>query len=93
MGAILQLSFLFFTLVIIQHGEALYNVTVDDQDASISYFPQGSWNQTDRGILDAGGQHMLTNDPNAYATFTFKGSKINHIMILVFLYLSIIINY
>jgi hypothetical protein len=74
--AILQLSFFFFTLVVIQQGEALYNVTVDDQDPSISYFPQGSWYETDHGTLDAGGQHMLTSDPEAYATFTFKGSKV-----------------
>ncbi|KIM38712.1 hypothetical protein M413DRAFT_420070 [Hebeloma cylindrosporum] len=76
MRAILQLSFLRFTFLVIQHGDALHNVTVDDQDASISYFPQGSWYETDRGTLDAGGQHMLTSDPDAYATFTFKGVSI-----------------
>ena len=90
MGAILRLSFFFFTLVIIQGVEALYNVTVDDQDPFISYFPLGSWNETDPGTLDAGSQHMLTNDPDAYATFTFKCSKVN--VILTFSCLLIIIG-
>lgn len=62
-------------------------MTIDDQDPSISYFPQGSWYETGRGTLDAGGQHMLTSDPDAFATFTFKGSKDSHI--LAFLYVFI----
>ena len=68
----------FFTFVILHRANTLYNVTIDDQDPSISYFPQGSWYETDRGTLDAGGQHMVTSDSYAYATFMFKGPKDSH---------------
>ena len=53
---------------------AVYNVTVDDNDGSITYDPPSSWNETEIDELDSGGQHMVTSDTSATATFTFTGA-------------------
>ena len=51
----------------------MHNVTVDDNDASITYQPPGSWVLSVFDSLDAGGQHHVTSDPDATASFTFTG--------------------
>ena len=53
--------------------DAQKNVYLDDQDPRIVYTPPEAWNQTDRSRLDYGGSHMLTDNPEATATFKFKG--------------------
>jgi hypothetical protein len=50
------------------------NVTVDDNDVSITYIPLSSWNETDFDNLNFGGRHMVTSDTSATATFTFTGT-------------------
>ncbi|KAF8967536.1 hypothetical protein BDZ97DRAFT_1916822 [Flammula alnicola] len=57
--------------------KADFNVTVDDGDtALIIYEPPGSWQQTAFDALDSGGQHTVTSDEAATATFTFTGVAI-----------------
>ncbi|KAF8192121.1 hypothetical protein BJ912DRAFT_1058064 [Pholiota molesta] len=46
-------------------------ITVDDQDPSIIYAPTlSSWGIIDGPGVDAGGTHMMSNDPNATAMLT-----------------------
>ncbi|KAF8967542.1 hypothetical protein BDZ97DRAFT_1755965 [Flammula alnicola] len=52
------------------------NVTFDDRDPSIVYAPAGAWVQSQNDTLDFGGGHMLTQNPNATATFKFTGVAI-----------------
>jgi hypothetical protein len=52
---------------------AMHNVTVDDNDPSITYQPPSSWVVSVFDVLDAGGQHHDTSDPDATASFTFTG--------------------
>ncbi|KDR77606.1 hypothetical protein GALMADRAFT_138688 [Galerina marginata CBS 339.88] len=50
---------------------ALTNITVDDQDPRIQYFPTLSdWEKETDGA-DAGGTHMLASDPGTFAKITF----------------------
>ena len=49
------------------------NVTIDYQDSSITYSPPGAWSQSMPSKLDLGGAHMLTQNPNATASFNFTG--------------------
>ena len=51
------------------------NVSVDDTDPSIRYQPAGAWNVSANSTLDYGGAHMLTQNPNATATFNFTGEQ------------------
>jgi len=51
----------------------IQNISIDDQNPQITYVPLASWTLTALGDFDAGGAHMLTEDPDAYATFTFTG--------------------
>ena len=52
---------------------AAVNVTIDYQDTSITYSPPGAWSQSLPSKLDLGGAHMLTQNPNATASFNFTG--------------------
>lgn len=49
------------------------NVTVDDQESSITYSPASSWLLSAPNSLDFGGAHRLTQDPTATATINFTG--------------------
>lgn len=51
----------------------MHNVTIDDSDPSIIYQPPDSWETSVYDVLDAGGRHHLTSDPDATASFTFTG--------------------
>jgi len=53
--------------------DAQQDVYLDDQDPRIVYAPPEAWNQTDRSLMDYGGAHMLTDNPEATATFKFTG--------------------
>ncbi|KAF8194559.1 hypothetical protein BJ912DRAFT_176288 [Pholiota molesta] len=77
----IRVSFLLllFFLVGVDHARALKNTTVDDQDPAIVYAPAASWariNDSSTVVFDSGGNHMLTSDPAANATFTFTGVAI-----------------
>lgn len=67
-GILLFLLVLFSQLV-----RGMQNISIDDQNPQITYVPLVNWTLTAPGDFDAGGAHMLTEDPNAYATFTFTG--------------------
>ncbi|CAA7269826.1 unnamed protein product [Cyclocybe aegerita] len=54
----------------------LVNVTLDETSLLITYSPQRSWRRLDDAdpggaILNYGGYHMVTEDPEAYANVTF----------------------
>lgn len=51
-----------------------HNVTIDDPNPSIVY--KGNWVLSANNSLNAGGAHILTQDPTATATFTFTGVAI-----------------
>lgn len=54
------------------------NVTVDDNDRSITYIGQ-DWEVSAGSPLDVGGTHHLsTTDPNAHAIVTFTGVFTNY---------------
>ena len=53
---------------------AMRNVTVDDNDPFITYQPPESWVVSVFDVLDAGGTHHVTSDPDATASFSFTGS-------------------
>ncbi|KAF8179237.1 hypothetical protein BJ912DRAFT_1023912 [Pholiota molesta] len=56
------------------HGVcAQSNITIDDTNSSIAYAPAGAWVVSSNSTLDFGGAHMLTQNPNATATFSFTG--------------------
>ena len=64
--------FLLLILSALPLSEALVNITLNDQDPRISYVPPSSW-FLDEGVdSDYEGEHMRTEDPNAYATVTLK---------------------
>lgn len=64
----------------------MQNVTVDDNDPSITYQPTDSWVISVYDVLDAGGTHHVTSDPDATASFTFTGwFSVYNILYLVFL--------
>ena len=52
---------------------AMHNVTVDDNDPSITYQPSDSWLVSVFDVLDAGGSHHVISDPDATALFSFTG--------------------
>jgi len=54
----------------------MHNVTIDDDDPAIIYQPPASWIISVFDVLDAGGQHHVTSDPDATASFTFTGIAI-----------------
>lgn len=54
-------------------GMAQQNITVDDTNPGIVYAPPGAWVLSANSSLDIGGTHMLTQNPNGTATFTFTG--------------------
>jgi hypothetical protein len=61
------------------NARALKNTTVDDQDPAIVYAPAASWariNDSSTVVFDSGGNHMLTSDPAANATFKFTGASL-----------------
>ena len=68
-GILLFLLVLFSQLV-----RGMQNISIDDQNPQITYVPLANWTLTAPGDFDAGGAHMLAEDPNAYATFTFTGT-------------------
>ncbi|TEB32140.1 hypothetical protein FA13DRAFT_1731879 [Coprinellus micaceus] len=57
-------------------AQAQRNVTVDDEDPSIVYQPAEEWFVSANSSLDFGHAHMLTQNPNATATFNFTGVAI-----------------
>ena len=67
---LLCIFYIAFLLVV----NAMHNMTVDDNDPSINYQPPSSWVVSDSDLLDAGGQHHETTDPDATASYTFTGS-------------------
>ena len=69
-----QLLLPLISLFCLRAVHALHNVTVDDDDSSITYSPSTSWNETDFDDLNIGGRHMVTSDTSATATFTFTGT-------------------
>ncbi|KAH9483673.1 hypothetical protein JR316_0003143 [Psilocybe cubensis] len=74
------LSILLFMISSVLPGaHANQNVTVDDQDPSISYSPQGAWGLSANSSLDIGGAHMLTQNPNGTAVFRFTGIAVYYL--------------
>lgn len=67
---------LFLLVLCSQLVRGMQNISIDDQNAQITYVPLANWTLTAPGAFDAGGAHMLTEDSNAYATFTFTGVAI-----------------
>ena len=61
-------------VVVLRLVDGRHNLTIDDQDPSIVYAPTGAWNRTAASTLDYGGSHMLTQNPNATASFNFTGA-------------------
>jgi hypothetical protein len=60
-----------FFLWLVRNVQAMTVITVDDQDPSIIYAPTlSSWGKIDGPGVDAGGTHMMSNDPNATAMLT-----------------------
>lgn len=55
---------------------AAVNVSIYDNDPAIIYSPQGAWSQSPPNALDFSGAHMLTQEPNATASFNFTGIAI-----------------
>lgn len=67
---VLQLfAVLWFTI----SAMAQQNITVDDTNPAIVYAPPGAWLLSANSSLDIGGAHMLTQNPNGTASFTFTG--------------------
>lgn len=60
-------------VVVLRLVDGRHNVTIDDPDPSIVYAPPGAWNRSATNALDYGGSHMLTQIPNATASFNFTG--------------------
>ena len=54
---------------------AATNVTIVYQDPSITYSPSGAWSLSAPSKLDLGGAHMITQNPNATASFNFTGKS------------------
>jgi hypothetical protein len=48
-------------------GQTRRNVTVDSSSPLIHYSPSSSWSEKVANV-DAGGEHMMTQAPNAYAS-------------------------
>jgi hypothetical protein len=69
MVSFLQAVF-FVLLSSVCSAQARRNVTVDSSSPLIRYSPTPSWRRI-QGNLDAGGEHMMTQDPNAYALVNF----------------------
>ena len=68
-GSFSTLLFLFF-ISCIHLTNARRNITIDSNNTLIRYVPLANWTWI-AGSLDAGGGHMLTEDPNAYALINF----------------------
>ena len=62
--------FYIFCIAFLLVVNAMHNVTVDDDDPSITYQPPGSWNLY---MQDPDGEYYTTFDPDATASFTFTG--------------------
>ena len=62
-----------YTLTTTTTAFARVNVTISYLDPSITYSPPGAWSQSVPSKLDLGGAHMLTQVPNATASFNFTG--------------------
>jgi hypothetical protein len=63
------------------HGVcAQSNITIDDTNSSIAYAPAGAWVVSSNSTLDFGGAHMLTQNPNATATFSFTGASLVNVI-------------
>ncbi|CAG7846575.1 SubName: Full=Uncharacterized protein {ECO:0000313/EMBL:CCA67792.1} [Serendipita indica DSM 11827] len=73
-----SISFL-LTLVVYSCAIILTNITVDDNDASISY--TGRWDGVNAhpSSLNYGEYHTVTEDPQAKAVFTFTGIAVYYI--------------
>lgn len=54
----------------IRSAQTLRNVTVDSNSPLFLYSPMSSWTMV-KGYLDAGGQHMVTQDLSAYASIQY----------------------
>ncbi len=61
-------SLLFISLIHLTNARR--NITIDSNNTLLSYVPSSNWTWI-AGSLDAGGGHMLTEDPNAYALINF----------------------
>ncbi|KAJ7149766.1 hypothetical protein C8R43DRAFT_1068136 [Mycena crocata] len=68
-----------FLAVFADVATALRNITVDDNDAMLSY--QGTWESSSlhRSGLDYGGGHNVSSDVAATATFTFIGVAVYYL--------------
>ena len=75
-----------YTLNIITTVFAATNVTIVYQDPSITYSPPGAWSLSAPSKLDLGGAHMMTQNPNATASFNFTG-KFSFSLFLFFILL------
>ncbi|KAF9445838.1 hypothetical protein P691DRAFT_244559 [Macrolepiota fuliginosa MF-IS2] len=71
MASILYFFVFIFCILLQVFGQELSNVTIDDNNSAIRYI--GNWNLSAWNVLDEGGYHMLTDDPNAVAIFEFTG--------------------
>jgi hypothetical protein len=69
----LVLLFLVVRTLNLSTAFAAVNVTINDNDSSITYSPPGAWSQSAPNTLDFSGAHMLTQNPNATASFNFTG--------------------
>ena len=79
------LSLVVYTLNISTTAFAAVNVTIDDQDSSITYSPPGAWSKSAPSNLDLGGAHMLSQNPNATASFNFTGTFYFLFFFIIFL--------
>jgi len=71
----LAMLFCIFYIAFLLVVNAMHNVTVDDNNPSITYHPPNGWILSSVNVLDAGGHHV-TAQPNATASFTFTGVAI-----------------
>jgi hypothetical protein len=72
-------SFVYFFIILLVifccagSVKAAHNVTVDEDNSGIVY--TGVWERIDVfDELSAGGFHMVSSDPSATATFSFRGA-------------------
>ncbi|KAF9529819.1 hypothetical protein CPB83DRAFT_851628 [Crepidotus variabilis] len=72
------LLLIFITCHSFSLSHALLNITIDDTSSYIHFEPQESWTRIidQSGTLDAGGSHMITDDPNAFALVTIAFTSV-----------------
>ncbi|KAF8804293.1 hypothetical protein BYT27DRAFT_7039522, partial [Phlegmacium glaucopus] len=67
---------LYLYLAFLLAVNAIHNLSADDNDPSIIYQPPGTWGLSNYNTYDEGGQHKLTSNSSANASFTFTGVAI-----------------